>query len=68
MIIMNKSRKRKLLYVSTHQLLETYCQGCFIYKHLKNEKGRTAAHKFCITTCTIGEQLKDIGKKILTLK
>ncbi|MFL6561863.1 MAG: zinc-finger domain-containing protein, partial [Bacillus sp. (in: firmicutes)] len=38
--------------------------GCFLHQHLKKEDGRRAAHRFCITQCTVGEQLQEYGKKL----
>jgi len=65
---MKLSLKRKKLFYSVDTLLTTYCKGCLIYKHLKNEKGKCSAHKFCITQCTVGDQIQELGKKIISLK
>ncbi|MBY0122666.1 zinc-finger domain-containing protein [Bacillus sp. S/N-304-OC-R1] len=55
---------RKQLYDEVEELLNTYCQGCLLHKLHKDEKGRTYAHKFCITDCTVGEKIKLIGSKL----
>ncbi|NHC39179.1 zinc-finger domain-containing protein [Bacillus sp. MM2020_1] len=45
-------------------LMVQYCEGCFLHQHLKKEGGRRAAHRFCISNCTVGEQLQEYGKKL----
>lgn len=45
-------------------LLTTYCEGCFVRKYLRKEKGKNEAHVFCIHTCTVGEELKHVGEKL----
>ncbi|MGJ7921846.1 zinc-finger domain-containing protein [Neobacillus sp. LXY-4] len=55
---------RKQLFSEVEQLMNRYCSGCFLYEHLKNEKGRRGAHRFCISQCTVGEKIKSYGKKL----
>jgi hypothetical protein len=55
---------RKQLFSEVEELLANYCKGCFLHQHFKNEKGRRYAHRFCITKCTIGERIKQIGNKL----
>ncbi len=45
-------------------ILDTYCEGCFLKTQLSKDKGKTVSHKFCITTCTIGEQLQFLGQEM----
>lgn len=45
-------------------LLQTYCDGCFVRTQLRKEKGKTNAHHFCIHKCTVGEEIKQTGKKL----
>jgi len=45
-------------------LSDTYCNGCFVRKHLRKESGKTIAYKFCIDQCTVGESIKQIGDKL----
>ncbi len=45
-------------------ILDTYCEGCFLKSQLAKDKGKTAAHRFCISGCTIGDQLKFLGKEM----
>ncbi|MFD2445781.1 zinc-finger domain-containing protein [Bacillus sp. CGMCC 1.16607] len=42
-----------------------YCQDCFLHKHLKDDKGRRYAHRFCITQCTVGQKIKEYGEKLI---
>ncbi|MFD1928186.1 zinc-finger domain-containing protein [Sporosarcina siberiensis] len=46
------------------EILDTYCDGCFLKKHLSKDRGKTAAHNFCITHCTVGEHLKFLGEEM----
>ena len=48
------------------QLVDTYCDGCFVKTTLRKEKGKTIAHDFCIHSCTVGEEIKQIGEKLST--
>jgi hypothetical protein len=45
-------------------ILDSYCEGCFLKTQLSKDKGKTVAHKFCISTCTIGEQLQFLGQEM----
>ncbi|WP_411197876.1 zinc-finger domain-containing protein [Sporosarcina sp. ANT_H38] len=45
-------------------ILDVYCEGCFLKTQLSKDKGKTQSHKFCITTCTIGEQLQFLGQQM----
>ncbi len=46
------------------ELIDRYCEGCFLKKQLREERGKSGAHKFCITGCTVGEQLKFLGTEL----
>jgi len=61
---MSKKERRKQLLDKVDQTLQAYCDGCFLYSTHKKELGRTYAHKFCLSHCTIGQQLKDVGKQL----
>ncbi len=56
---------RKEIYDRVEDLMNTYCNECFLYKYHRAEKGRNYAHRFCITKCTVGAQIKGYGKKLL---
>ncbi|KQL35796.1 zinc-finger domain-containing protein [Psychrobacillus sp. FJAT-21963] len=45
-------------------LLNTYCEGCFVKTLLRKEKGKTVAHDFCIHSCTVGEEIRQVGEKL----
>jgi hypothetical protein len=60
---MIKVKQKELLYHATI-MLDTYCEGCLLYKANRAEGGQRNAHKFCIKTCTVGNQLKMIGNKL----
>jgi hypothetical protein len=55
---------RKELYSEVEEILQNECKGCFVYQHFKKEKGKRAAHKFCISQCTVGEKLRNVGNKL----
>lgn len=46
------------------QILDKYCRDCLLKKTLNRERGKTAAHRFCISECTIGDQLKFLGNEM----
>ncbi|PID00516.1 MULTISPECIES: zinc-finger domain-containing protein [unclassified Sporosarcina] len=47
-----------------NQLLDIYCEGCYVKKQLTSERGKTGAHQFCISDCTVGDQLQFLGREI----
>ncbi|RJS62464.1 zinc-finger domain-containing protein [Bacillus sp. PK3_68] len=47
------------------EILQTYCDGCLLKVTFRKEKGKAYAHKFCITKCTVGEQLRKCGEQLL---
>ncbi|MDV6378588.1 zinc-finger domain-containing protein [Sporosarcina sp. GW1-11] len=53
-----------LIMKDINQLLDIYCEGCFVKKQLIKERGKTGAHQFCIAQCTVGEQLQFLGREI----
>ncbi|WP_420849628.1 zinc-finger domain-containing protein [Peribacillus tepidiphilus] len=65
---MNRKRvfrmKRKEIFNEVEEVLSSYCKDCFVYSHFRKEFGRAYAHKFCITKCTVGEKLQQIGSKL----
>lgn len=46
------------------EMLNTYCEGCFIKTQLRKDQGKTAAHRFCISNCTVGSQLQFLGDEL----
>jgi hypothetical protein len=55
---------RKQLFKEVEQLMKQYCDGCFLYQHIKTEQGKRRAHRFCITKCTVGERIKSYGSRL----
>lgn len=45
-------------------IMDKYCDGCFLKKALAKERGKTAAHRFCIKGCTVGDQLRFLGNEM----
>jgi hypothetical protein len=45
-------------------LLDTYCEDCFLYQNNSQEQGKRSAHRFCIKNCTIGKKLQTYGKHL----
>ncbi|OCA91533.1 hypothetical protein A8F94_03025 [Bacillus sp. FJAT-27225] len=55
---------RKLIFNEINALLAGYCDGCFLQKQNMNDAGRRKSHKFCISQCTVGAQLKSLGSQL----
>ncbi|WP_308435596.1 zinc-finger domain-containing protein [Neobacillus kokaensis] len=53
------------MFYQVESLIGEYCEGCFVHQQLKKEGGKRRAHRFCITQCTIGEKLREYGKKLI---
>ncbi|NCU17254.1 zinc-finger domain-containing protein [Pallidibacillus pasinlerensis] len=41
-----------------------YCDGCFVARHFRKEKGKRYAHNFCINECTVGLEIQKIGQRL----
>ncbi|WP_455663152.1 zinc-finger domain-containing protein [Pradoshia sp.] len=61
---MRERGHKKNTFRQVDRLLNTYCEGCFLHKQLVTDHGRRHAHRFCITKCTVGEQLKMMGSQL----
>ncbi|TWT28371.1 zinc-finger domain-containing protein [Planomicrobium sp. CPCC 101110] len=46
------------------EMLDTYCEGCFVKRQVRKDHGKTAAHRFCISKCTVGSQLQFLGEEL----
>ncbi|MBG9581649.1 hypothetical protein ABE42_21130 [Bacillus thuringiensis] len=55
---------RKQLITEVNDLLETYCEGCFLREHNRKTNSKYYAHSFCIRQCTVGETLKKYGEQL----
>ena len=47
------------------ELMDMYCADCLVIQDLRKERGKHGAHRFCIESCTVGEQLQFLGKEIM---
>lgn len=47
------------------QLTDTYCTDCLVIRDLRKTRGKQGAHRFCIESCTVGEQLQFLGSEML---
>ncbi|MBL5767054.1 zinc-finger domain-containing protein [Heyndrickxia sporothermodurans] len=56
--------ERSKLLLEINELLSTYCGDCLVKAALRKEYHKTYAHQFCIQKCTVGEQLKELGKQL----
>ncbi|WP_442853234.1 zinc-finger domain-containing protein [Bacillus sp. EB01] len=56
--------ERRQLFREINSLLVQYCDGCFLQKQNLADSGRRKSHKFCISQCTVGEQLKSLGDQL----
>ncbi|MHC0035728.1 zinc-finger domain-containing protein [Pseudoneobacillus sp. C159] len=60
-----KGLNKQQILASLDKVQKQYCKGCFLHKQLKIEKGRRYAHRFCITQCTVGEEIKKYGQQLV---
>ncbi|MGN7476396.1 zinc-finger domain-containing protein [Solibacillus silvestris] len=49
------------------QLTDTYCVDCLVIRDLRKTRGKQGAHRFCIESCTVGEQLQFLGEEIMKI-
>ena len=47
------------------ELTDMYCQDCLVIRELRQTRGKSNAHKFCIESCTVGEQLQFLGQELM---
>ncbi|WP_078546242.1 zinc-finger domain-containing protein [Litchfieldia alkalitelluris] len=55
---------KKQILAEVGELLDTYCQECFVREHHRKEYSKSYAQEFCIKKCTVGELLREYGKKL----
>lgn len=46
---------------------DKYCRDCIVKQQLRKERGKTGAHKFCITTCSVGKKLQFLGQELMKM-
>ncbi|MGX1193330.1 zinc-finger domain-containing protein [Metabacillus sp. SLBN-84] len=61
---MNERDKKQIVH-DIDELNDTYCSDCLLKKLFRKERGRKAAHAFCIGECTVGQKMKEYGKKLV---
>jgi hypothetical protein len=47
------------------ELTDMYCSDCLVIRDLRQKRGKTKAHQFCIEKCTVGEQLQFLGQELM---
>ncbi|MGE6260293.1 zinc-finger domain-containing protein [Heyndrickxia sporothermodurans] len=60
--------EREKIIEEMNELLTTYCESCLVKSTLRKDYNKAYAHQFCIQTCTVGEKLKLVGKKLVANK
>ncbi|USK32236.1 zinc-finger domain-containing protein [Bacillus sp. F19] len=56
--------EKKQVVCEIDQLLDAYCTDCLLKKLFRKEYGKKVAHSFCIEECTVGQKIKEYGKKL----
>ncbi|MGG5253870.1 zinc-finger domain-containing protein [Neobacillus sp. SM06] len=59
-----KEKNRTEVFETLQSMMSHYCDGCFLYNYLRKSEGKRAAHRFCISQCTVGEKVKEYGKQL----
>lgn len=49
------------------ELHDTFCNDCPIKRELRNIRGKSGAHRFCIEQCSVGEQLQFLGNELMKI-
>ncbi|WP_316569859.1 zinc-finger domain-containing protein [Neobacillus sp. YIM B06451] len=55
---------RKQLLEEINYLIQCYCDGCFLYRQNVLDSGKRKSHKFCISECTVGGQIRELGCRL----
>lgn len=58
------AKEEKIAIKQIDKLMENYCKGCLLKTHYRETKGKQQAHQYCISECSIGIQIKQIGNKL----
>ena len=48
-------------------LTDTYCKECYVLHQLRKDRGKVGAHRFCIESCTVGDQLQFLGNELMKI-
>jgi hypothetical protein len=57
--------ERQNVMMEISQILDTYCNDCFVRDHLRKTYGKNYAQRFCIQICSVGQELKKCGKQLV---
>jgi hypothetical protein len=49
------------------EITDTYCNDCPIKRDLRNSRGKSGAHRFCIEHCSVGAHLQFLGNELLKI-
>ncbi|GMB09695.1 uncharacterized protein DUF2602 [Thermolongibacillus altinsuensis] len=55
---------RKEILDHLNEIIDTYCEGCFLKSALRKEYSKTYAQSFCIHQCTVGKKIQEYGKML----
>lgn len=58
---------KQVIVEEIDEIVDEYCQHCLVRKALREEKGRTNAHRFCITSCSIGKKIRFLGQEMIKM-
>ncbi|MCA0988195.1 zinc-finger domain-containing protein [Guptibacillus algicola] len=56
--------KKKEVMMEVGFILDTYCDGCLLKRVNQHDYGKCHAQRFCITECTVGDELRQLGKHL----
>lgn len=48
-------------------LTDTYCDDCLVRQELRQQRGKSGAHRFCIEHCSVGQQLQFLGQELMKI-
>lgn len=60
--------KKNVVMKDIDELIDTFCIDCPIKKELRQLRGKSGAHRFCIEQCTVGEQLQFLGNELMKIQ
>lgn len=49
------------------EITDTYCTDCLVIRDLRKTRGKQGAHRFCIESCSVGEQLQFLGNEMMKI-
>ncbi|MGV3194786.1 zinc-finger domain-containing protein [Staphylococcus rostri] len=58
------TEEKRVAIATIDSLMADYCSQCLIKSHLRKEESKTAAHHFCIHSCSIGQRIQALGKQL----